>query len=88
MYLTPGERILIERRRQRMTVAELAKQVDVSPATISSFEYGDTAIGMETLAKICKVLGVSIHYVVSGPKNEDGKTQSIFPDGGVDVTKE
>ena len=83
MQLTLGETILIERRRRNMTIAELARLVDVSPATISNYEYGRTTINAEKLLEICSVLNISIDVV--DPKTEEKEEpESIFPeDNGV-----
>ena len=68
-----GKRIMVCRKSLRLTQEALAESIDVSTQMISNLELGKKAIRPENLAKICKVLGVSADYILTGantPKND------------------
>lgn len=61
-----GKRIRMRRKRLRLTQDELAELVDATPQMISSAELGKKALRPENLFKICRALGVSADYILSG----------------------
>ena len=48
------------RTKKKLTQLELAKLMDVAPATISSYELGTRVPRWSVLARYCKVLGIDI----------------------------
>jgi len=61
-----GRRIKERRKQLRITQDELAELVDATPQMISSAELGKKALRPENLYKICRALGVSADYILSG----------------------
>lgn len=61
-----GRRIRERRKQLRMTQDELAELVDATPQMVSSAELGKKALRPENLYKICRALGVSADYILSG----------------------
>jgi AcrR family transcriptional regulator len=55
---TPGEVVREIRQRQRVSLRELARRVELSPATISAIETGKTGISVQRLQQLARALGV------------------------------
>lgn len=47
------------RRQKKMTQKELAKQLGVNNSAVSNWETGVNSIDIDTLFKVCKILGVT-----------------------------
>lgn len=54
----------------------MAKQLDVSPATISGWEIGDFGISLEAAIRLTKWTGVSLDWLVSGKEAPAGNEPS------------
>ncbi len=65
-----GTRIKEIRKMNKMTQTDLAKLVNTSQSTISSYEHGNTMILTAFLYEICVKLNVSTNYIT-------GKTNTI-----------
>ncbi len=65
-----GRRIKERRKQLRMTQDELAELVDATPQMVSSAELGKKALRPENLYKVCRALGVSADYILSGAMAE------------------
>ena len=69
-----GRRIRIIRTSQKMTQEQIAKAVNVSPATVSGWEIGDIGISIEAAIRVSKFAGVSLDWLLKGidetPENE------------------
>lgn len=74
-----GKRITTRRMELNITQEQLAEQIDVSPATISSAENGKKALRPFNLLKLSKALGYSVDYLLSGEQTEYDKL-SYFAD--------
>lgn len=61
-----GNRIYTKRKLLKLSQAELAEKVGVSPQMISNLETGKKAIRPANLYNICKALGLSTDYALSG----------------------
>ncbi len=61
-----GRRIKERRKQLRMTQDQLAELIDATPQMVSSAELGKKALRPENLYKICRALGVSADYILSG----------------------
>lgn len=53
-----GERLRLARLRRRMSLADLAKRVDVTRDTLARLERGDLATSLGMLARVLGVLGL------------------------------
>lgn len=58
-----ASRIKDSRKTKGYTQNDLAKIMDVKPATISAWEVGRNEPSIEMLKKLSKVLGVSFDYL-------------------------
>lgn len=61
-----GNRIYEKRKLLKLSQAELAEKVGVSPQMISNLETGKKAIRPANLYNICKTLDLSTDYALSG----------------------
>jgi transcriptional regulator with XRE-family HTH domain len=71
-----GTRIRQIRASKKATQAEMAKEVGVSPATVSGWEIGDFGISLETAIRVAKFGEVSLDWLLkdrSPAQNNDPK---------------
>lgn len=61
-----GQRILARRRALGMTQEDLADQIQTTAPMISNLELGKKAVRPDNLAKVCKALGLSADFVLTG----------------------
>lgn len=59
------------RLQSGMTQIELASQIGVRSSAISNWEKGQNSIDIDTLFKICKILGVSISKMTEAEEEID-----------------
>jgi len=71
-----GRRIRMVRAGQKMTQEQLAKQIQVSPATVSGWEIGDIGISIEAAIRVANYAGVSLDWLLNG-KDEAPDTQHM-----------
>ncbi len=50
--------------QSRLSQKEIAKEIGVSPQTVSKYMKKDIFPSLDTLAKLCKLLDVSADYVL------------------------
>lgn len=60
LYVDLGKKIRARRKVKHMTLNEMASALNKSVATISKYESGDIAIGVDVLIDICRVLNIDI----------------------------
>ena len=60
------------RERLKITQADLAEMAGVSLATVKDIERGKGNPSLRTLEKILSVLGLEMHFVVSGQQSVNG----------------
>ena len=65
-YEKMGLRIRKQRKEKNLTMEQLAEMIDVSLSFLGHIERGTRVASVETLAKLCKVLELDMHYVVFG----------------------
>lgn len=58
-YIALGKKIRRKRREKDITQAQLAELAGISTAFVGHIERGTRVLSVETLCRICKVLGVS-----------------------------
>ena len=63
-YIALGKKIRSTRRGMDITQAQLAEMAGISTAFVGHIERGTRALSVETLARICKALGVSADYLI------------------------
>lgn len=66
VYMTFGERITHQRKQQKWSQDELAKQVGTSAPIIGRYERDEIKPSIEVAAKIATALGVTVDYLISG----------------------
>ena len=59
-----GEKLKNERILRNLTQSQLAKEISVSPKTISNYESGSIYPPIPTLIKLCEYFNVSSDYLI------------------------
>lgn len=80
-YIDLGEQVRKRRREMKLTQAELAERMDVSPSLVGHIERGARAISLETFVTLCNALEVSPSYLLQGSLiNYVDHMAACFPD--------
>lgn len=72
--MTITERLFAQMKEKKITQAELANAIGIAQPTIGHWKTRGTTPPMEYLPTICKVLGVSWEYLVTGEETEQHLT--------------
>ena len=75
-----GSRLRAERERQRLSLRELARRLDVSASLISQVELGKATPSVGTLYAIVSELGMSLDELFFEPRTADGRLGVVRPD--------
>lgn len=59
-----GNKLKTLRKSKELTQLELARQLNLSKETVSSYEQGNMYPSVEVLIKLCQILGVSSDYLL------------------------
>ena len=70
LLIEMGKRISDRRRELGLTQVQVAEQVGLSLQSISCIELGKKAVRPENLLNICRVLGTTSDYILTGEKTE------------------
>ena len=63
-----GKFILENRKRKKLTQAELAEKLGVTDRTISNWENGKNMPDLSLFKPLCDILGITINELMSGEK--------------------
>ena len=69
-----GSRIRVARESARMTREAFAERVDISAQFLTDIERGRMGASLETIIKICDVLGVTTDTILRGPDLDEEMT--------------
>ena len=61
-----GARIAALRRQARMSQAQLAQQLGVSPSAVGMYEQGRREPSSDVLVELSRIFGVSVDYILTG----------------------
>lgn len=84
---TVGAAIREQRQRHSLTLAQVAEQAGISRGMLSKIENGQTTAGMDTLARIARVLGVSMSMLFSKYDATSSSAQHIKKGAGMEVVR-
>lgn len=75
-----GPRIAALRRQLRMSQADLARQLNISPSAVGMYEQGRREPSAELLVELADVLGVTTDYLLTGQSHsiEDSKLSRML----------
>ena len=62
--MTLYKKILTQRNQQNMTQEQLAKQLNVSPQTISEWEAGESLPDAANIVSLSEIFNVSLDYLL------------------------
>ena len=72
-----GRNIQEERMRAGYTQEELSELLDLTPNHLSAIERGVSGASIETLQKLCRVLGISADTILFGKDGEDDRVLNM-----------
>ena len=72
-YAAMGQRIRQRRRELRLTQERLAERVDVSASFVGHLERAEKIPSLDTVARICHCMDMSMDYLVLGIKRSCDK---------------
>lgn len=75
------------RLQQKLTIADVAGEARISRGMLSKIENGQSSTSLETLGKLCDVLGVSLGHVFRDFDRPDGGAQLVRNDAGMEVVR-
>lgn len=75
------------RRQQKLTIADVAQEAQISRGMLSKIENGQASTSLDTLAKLSSVLGVSLAHVFRDYDRPDGGAQLVKRDAGMEVVR-
>ncbi|MWL91938.1 MULTISPECIES: XRE family transcriptional regulator [Cupriavidus] len=75
------------RQREGLTIAQVADQAGLSRGMLSKIETGSTMAGMDTLARIARVLGVSMSVLFSKYDAAAASAQHVKRGAGMEVVR-
>lgn len=75
------------RLQQRLTIADVSSQVQISRGMISKIENGQASTSLETLMKLAAVLGVSMAHLFRDFDRPDGGAQLVKNEEGMEVVR-
>lgn len=75
------------RQQQRLTIADVAAQAEISRGMLSKIENGQATSSLDTLAKLAKVLGVSMSQLFRDYESTAGNAQLVKRDSGMEVVR-
>ena len=70
LYVEIGNRLREKRESVGYTREKLAELADLSSRFIANIELGDNGVSIETLKKLCELLGVSSDYILWGVEEQ------------------
>lgn len=75
------------RLTQNLVIAEVAKLARISGGMLSKLENGQSAASLDTLANLCRALGVSLGTLFQGFPPEEGGAQLVKSGQGMEVVR-
>ncbi|MBR4543628.1 MAG: helix-turn-helix transcriptional regulator [Lachnospiraceae bacterium] len=76
-YKSLGKRIREERLKQKLTQAQLAKDINVSDTYIGAIERGERCVPLDTLVCIVNRLGVTVDFLLTDSVPENDSNVSV-----------
>jgi DNA-binding XRE family transcriptional regulator/mannose-6-phosphate isomerase-like protein (cupin superfamily) len=75
------------RAAQGLTLADVAKMAEISPAMLSRLEHGDVAPSLDTLAALAEALGTSCAALLRDPEQSLSDAQHVPRGEGLEVVR-
>lgn len=75
------------RAAQGLTLGDVAKMADISPAMLSRLEHGDVSPSLDTLAALAEALGTSCAALLRDPEQSLSDAQLVKKGEGLEVVR-
>ena len=75
------------RTQRGQTIADLARQADLSPGMLSKIENAQVSASLDTLLALSRALGVAITALMQDFDSPEGEVQHVPKNGGLEVVR-
>ena len=82
-----GLQIKRQRQAQDLKLSDVAKIADISQGMLSKIENAQVSTSLETLSRLCDVLGLPLSKLFSEYDQQDGSAQLVKADQGMEVVR-
>jgi len=73
-----GERLLEKRLACKLTQAQVAQRIGVTPSAICFFEKGESVPSLISISRLARVYHCSIDYLITGKEFQPKKDDTFF----------
>lgn len=85
--ITIGERIKELRKERKISQAELAKNINVSPGNVGDWERGKAKPGADALISLMNYFSVSADWLLTGKGSNENKLQHVTTTEEINSTR-
>jgi len=82
-----GLQIKRQRQAQELKLADVAKIADISQGMLSKIENAQVSTSLDTLSRLCDVLGLPLSKLFSEYDQQDGSALLVKADQGMEVVR-
>jgi len=82
-----GMQIKRQRQAQDLKLSDVAKIADISQGMLSKIENAQVSTSLDTLSRLCDVLGLPLSKLFSEYDQQDGSAQLVKADQGMEVVR-
>ena len=82
-----GLQIKRQRQAQDLKLSDVAKIADISQGMLSKIENAQVSTSLDTLSRLCDVLGLPLSKLFSEYDQQDGSAQLVKADEGMEVVR-
>ncbi len=82
-----GLQIKRQRQAQDLKLADVAKIADISQGMLSKIENAQVSTSLDTLSRLCDVLGLPLSKLFSEYDQQDGRALLVKADQGMEVVR-
>lgn len=82
-----GLQIKRQRQAQDLKLSDVAKIADISQGMLSKIENAQVSTSLDTLSRLCDVLGLPLSKLFSEYDQQDGSAQLVKSDEGMEVVR-
>ncbi|CAG8864011.1 MULTISPECIES: helix-turn-helix domain-containing protein [Gammaproteobacteria] len=82
-----GLQIKRQRQAQDLKLSDVAKIADISQGMLSKIENAQVSTSLDTLSRLCDVLGLPLSKLFSEYDQQDGSAQLVKADQGMEVVR-
>jgi transcriptional regulator with XRE-family HTH domain len=82
-----GRRLKALRKQQKLTIADVSQQAQMSGGMLSKIENGQASTSLDMLSRLTRTLGVSLSQVFADFDTPEGSAQLVKAGAGMEVVR-